>query len=285
MDVAGHGAEQVPKVTYLSGWLTGLARSLTVVPRLESLVDDFEKELVRAVVRAAWFSAIVAPREGLPNQVDYQGIVRRFPEPLLCVGAPVRTVPATGRQGEVQHHILSGTWRLAVTSDGLLRRLGRGNEQVGREHIADWQTGVRRNEPPLTILATNAPLVDDELYADVTWDRWDSYARFDIDDYAEMHRVKRLLSQESAGIVIAASEALANVRRHAYRGRNGPVTVYWRDEGGQFRVEVEDNGSGQPPLKEGRGFAIMRKLADSVDVRGNEATGMTVSIVRKKGEG
>ena len=60
LDVAGHGAEQVPKVTYLEGWLRGWTHGLSVIPRIESFAEDLNAELRRAELDAAWFAAIVS---------------------------------------------------------------------------------------------------------------------------------------------------------------------------------------------------------------------------------
>jgi anti-sigma regulatory factor (Ser/Thr protein kinase) len=132
-------------------------------------------------------------------------------------------------------------------------------------------------------------VVDDELYADVGWQKWDAITTFAMGNTAEVHRTKRLLSQQlplnqdqRRSILISVSEALANVRRHAYAGRDGPACVSWRDEGSRVRVEVADQGRGLPPFVEHGGFAVMRGQSDTVDVRRAFPSGTIVSLSKAK---
>lgn len=176
-----------------------------------------------------------------------------------------------------------------MASDGLLRRLGGGDETIGKRMLADWHLGVERDRSPEALLTTREPLVDDELYGDLSWQRWDASSHFAIGNSEELHRVKRLLEQNlhiekarSGALLVAVSEALANVRRHAYHGEDGLVQVAWRDEGNRLRVEVEDGGVGHPPFKEHGGFKLMRSHADAVDVRRAYPKGTVVSLVKRK---
>lgn len=99
IDIAGHGIDQVPKVTYLQGWLRGWTHGLTVVPRLEGLVEDLEAELESAGLRAAWFASILSPQPESEHRVAYQAAANRFPSPLLVCGAPPTTLPSIGNSG------------------------------------------------------------------------------------------------------------------------------------------------------------------------------------------
>jgi anti-sigma regulatory factor (Ser/Thr protein kinase)/DNA-binding XRE family transcriptional regulator len=289
LDLAGHGSEQVPKATYLQGWLRGWVRSLSVMPPIESVMQDLEAELAVARLEAAWFVATVSPHQASPNRVNYQAAARRFPAPLLLVGCPPSTLPSVGRPNEPVRHDLWPPWRLAVASDGLLRRLGTGDEQRGKAVLLDWQTGATRDRLPADRLATKVPLADDESYADVTWQRWDGVQQFDVADDGERHRLKRYLQQQIAlpaeaaqDLGMAVGEALKNVLRHAYAPNGGPAVVSWRDEGECVRVEVEDAGAGMPPFREGGGFAIMRALVDSVEARRAYPRGTVVSLCKRK---
>jgi len=291
LDVAGHGAELVPKVTYLEGWLRGWTHGLSVIPRIESFAEDLNAELRRAELDAAWFAAIVSFQRASPNLVAYQGMARRFPAPLLLIGAPPSTLPAVGRGEAPVRHDLWPPWRLAVASDGLLRRLGRGDEQRGKMSLLEWQIGVERDCVPDAQLSTKQPLADDELYADITWQPWDGVQRLDVHDDAQRHRLKRKLRQEIglgpvAGdeLCVAAGEALKNVMKHAGDAHTKPVTVLWRDEGACARIEVKDGGTGSPPFREHGGLAIMRAHADGVDVRRRYPQGTVVSLIKRKDE-
>ena len=288
LDIAGHGLEQVPKATYLQGWLRGWVRALSVVPRLESFVEDLGQELDHSGLRAAWLAVILSPLQHAAHSLAYQAAASRFPAPLLVIGAPPATFPSIAHNGEVQRHNLRPPWRLVLASDGLLNRLGSGDEVRGKRRLADWQLGADRDLDPAAFLQTKLPVVDDESYGDVSWKRWDGTSAFAIDSLPELHRVKRVLQQtlplpsdRSQSLLVAASEALANVRRHAYQGVDGLVEVAWRDEGDCVRVEVRDSGVGGPLIERG-GFGVMRGHADSVDVRGAFPQGTVVSLVKNK---
>lgn len=288
LDVGGHGAEQMPKAVYLEGWIRGWARGLPVVPRIESFGDDFITELVRTELNAAWYAAILS-RQGSNHQLGYQGMGQRFPSPLLLVGAPPSTLPSMGRQLRPERHDLRPPWRLVIASDGLLRRLGRGDEARGKEVMLRVQTGVERDGPPEVLLATNQMLADDELFTEVTWQGWDGGQTFDIQDDTERHRTKRRVRQEislggqaSDELCVALGEALKNSMKHGYPEHRGPVTVSWRDEGDRVRIEVEDGGVGTPPFVEGGGYAIMRHHADEVDVKRAYPRGTCVSLTKNK---
>jgi anti-sigma regulatory factor (Ser/Thr protein kinase) len=289
LDAAGHGVEQVPKVRYLEGWVRGWVRGLSVVPRIESFADDLNAELLATRLEAAWFAAILSPRHASPHLVAYQGMTRRSPAPLLLVGAPPSTLPSVGRDDEPVRHDLWPPWRLAIASDGLLRRLGGGDEPRGKASLLEWQTGATRDRVLRDQLETKVPLADDELYADMTWQRWDGVQQLDIHDDAERHRLKRRLRQEigagpdaSRELGVAVGEALKNVMKHAYGQEGGRVSVSWRDEGEHVRVEVEDAGIGAVPFREGGGFKVMRVHADGMDLRRLYPHGTVVSLTKRK---
>lgn len=289
VDVTGHGAEHVPKVTYLEGWVRGWSRTLSVVPRLESVIEEIESEMRAAQLNAAWYMGIISPVTGSSCAVSYQGAARRFPAPLLLTGAPPQTLPAVGRGAEAVRHEIHPPWRIAIATDGLLRRLGNGDEQRGKEQLLAWQRSHSRDMPPDARLETSQPVADDELYVDVTWQRWDGVETLDIRDNAQRHRLMRILEstislqpRESSALLIAVAEALHNVLRHAYGEQgSGMVRVSWRDEAERVRVEVEDNGVGQILLTEGGGYRVMRCHA-SVDVRRAFPRGLVVSLSKEK---
>jgi anti-anti-sigma factor len=72
---------------------------------------------------------------------------------------------------------------------------------------------------------------------------------------------------------VAVGEATTNVIQHAYGAAPGTVRLRAHKEGDLLRVEVEDRGRWRPerPGAEGvHGLAMMRSLADSVDVQTTE---------------
>ena len=86
---------------------------------------------------------------------------------------------------------------------------------------------------------------------------------------------------------IASDEALANVVRHAYRGRRGVLDLYasYQPERDKVTVTVVDHGRWRPMLvlrqSGGFGLMLMRKLADKADViTGPDGTTVRLSWAR-----
>jgi serine/threonine-protein kinase RsbW len=76
-------------------------------------------------------------------------------------------------------------------------------------------------------------------------------------------------------IVLAVSEAAANVVIHAYGGRRGTMTLVARVEDGVLHTLVRDHGCGiRPPADTpilGHGLALMDHVAASLQVVGSPA--------------
>lgn len=292
VDVAGYGPDQVPKVTFVEGWLRGWTAALSVVPTIESLAEQLTAELENASLEAAWFAAILVNDKASPHRVAYQGVASRFSPPLLLVGAPPSTLPSVGTGEQPIRHRLQAPWRIAVASDGLLKRLGRGDEVRGKTALQEWLSSATRDRPLEEQLSTDLPLADDELYGDVTWQRWDGTQSIDVHADEERHRLKRTLRQnlplepkDKDRFALCVGEALKNAMEHGYGPGGGRVNAMWRDEGDKVRVEIEDGGGGVPPFVEGGGFKIMRAFADTVDVRRLYPQGVIVSLAKMKGDG
>jgi anti-sigma regulatory factor (Ser/Thr protein kinase) len=282
VDVAGHGASQAPLARYLQGWIRGYCAAAPE-RRIEVVATDLERELARARASAAWLLVSLTPLEH--NRVRYDAVSDSFPAPLLLTELPPRTLQSTGTMAEPANHVLRPPWRLVVATDGLLRRLGGGDETNGTRALLKWHTGATREVPPGTHLSTAAPVVDDELYADITWMKWDNAVTFTIGSDAERHRCKRVLREWVGGrltpertrqLLLAVTEAVSNVLHHAYGGADGEVTVAWRDEAGRIRVEVEDAGVGR--ATRGDGVRLMDHHADEVFIGRGQAGGTLVSL-------
>lgn len=301
VDVAGHGLAVLPSALYLQGWLRGWTQALTSPPRLQTLVEAFSRALSMAAIEAGGYFGLLSRFRGAPHTLSYEAVAYGFPPPLLINVPPLRTLTSAGlgsplpapRQDlsaqPARIDRLPTPWRLVVASDGLLSRLGEGNEERGRRALLQWQAGPHRDEPPEKHLETGVPLTDDESFLLLQWAGWDRDQTFAVTDDAERHRLIRTLGQEieadvgprrAAAFLQAVVEALDNARRH---GGAGIVTVRSRQEEQRWRVEVEDQGPDDVTDKKIRrpegGFALMRRGAQVVDVRRGREGGTIVSLV------
>lgn|GEM_PF-5808195 len=303
VDVAGHGTAVLPSALYLQGWLRGWTGGLTTPPRLQSLVEEFCRELSRVKIDAGGYFALISRSRGAAHAVSYEAVAYGFRPPLLILGPPFRTpksadlgppLPATGADLSISPVRLDRLppWRLVLASDGLLSRLGEGQEERGLRFLQQWQTGPARDEFPERHLATGVPLTDDESFLLLQWTGWDMDQAFAIADDAERHRLLRTLGQKvedalgprrTAAFLQAVVEAMSNARRH---GGEGIVTVRFREEPECWRVEVEDEGPdnvGEKQIERSEsGFALMRRGAQAVDVRKGRERGTVVSLILEK---
>lgn len=304
VDVAGHGTAVLPSALYLQGWLRGWTGGLTTPPRLQSLVEEFSRELSRVKIDAGSYFALVSRSRGAAHAVSYEAVAYGFRPPLLILGPPFRTptsanlgapLPAPFAELSIQPVRIDrlAPWRLVLASDGLLSRLGQGQEEKGLRVLLKWQTGPSRDELPERHLETGLPLTDDESFLLLQWTGWDHDQAFDIRDDAERHRILRTLGQEvetsvgtqrTEAFLQAVVEALGNARRH---GGGGIVIVRFREEPDCWRVEVEDEGrpnnvGAEEIQRPESGFALMRRGAQAIDVRKGRERGTVVSLILEK---
>lgn len=102
--------------------------------------------------------------------------------------------------------------------------------------------------------------------------------RHDLSAWLTAHPLDHVAAED---VVLAVHEAAANAAEHAYRGRGAPsddvvVTCHWVD--GSLSCTVVDRGGWRAPSApgdRGRGLALIRSLADEVEVR-SSTTGTTV---------
>jgi serine phosphatase RsbU (regulator of sigma subunit)/integral membrane sensor domain MASE1/anti-sigma regulatory factor (Ser/Thr protein kinase) len=93
--------------------------------------------------------------------------------------------------------------------------------------------------------------------------------------------------RDTADILVACTEACANVIQHAYTSKEGSMDIVATSDGGAITVGVRDFGIWMPEASESdgsnRGLLLMRGLMDSVDVvSGPEGT--NVLMRRRVGE-
>jgi hypothetical protein len=245
--------------------------------------------LRRADVEAAWFLAILRlPSDGHDQAVLYESVSAGYPAPLLFTGPPFESLPSTAPMAApaVLHTLaLDAPLRIVLASDGLLRRLGAGDESKGRRSLFSWQTGPQRDRDPKDHLSVVSAPVDDESLLVVTYADWDREYRFDVADSDEKARTKRDIetrvvaargSHARPRVLRALSEALSNVQQHAYQGP-GMVTVRVRCTATMARIEIADHGRGGQ-IEPGDGTKLIRAAASHVDVRRNHPAGTIVHI-------
>jgi serine/threonine-protein kinase RsbW len=105
-------------------------------------------------------------------------------------------------------------------------------------------------------------------------------------------RVRPLSDETLSDLKLALTEACTNSVRHAYReGRSGTVEIVYQLEPDRLVVEVTDDGSGFEPsevdaggngdLNEGGlGIAIIRAVADEVEIGERETGGSRLRFVK-----
>jgi serine/threonine-protein kinase RsbW len=109
-------------------------------------------------------------------------------------------------------------------------------------------------------------------------------------------RVRPLSREALSDLKLALTEACTNSVRHAYReGRAGTVEIVYQLEPDRLVVEVADDGQGFQPgqlaggangdLSEGGlGIAIIRAVADEVEIDDRESGGSRLRFVKFLGE-
>jgi len=300
LDVAGHGAGVAPLGVYVAGWLRGWLGGMNAPPRLPAIAAELSRELRRTGVDLGCYLGLFSRDGTAPHTVTCETLCHGFPPPLLLTGPPFRTepapqvgppLPADVEAPVVRLAKLSAPWRLVVATDGLLNRLGNGDEMLGKQWLREWQTGPDREGAPADHLDPRAVLGDDEFFACLSWNGWDVESTFSIRDDAQRHQTLELIGQNVEKAVgrerhhafeQALAEALDNVRKHAYNNGPGLVTVRFRQEEEALRAEVED----QSPLRAAPnkvrsstgGLAVMRSMVDGVDLRTRRGGGWIVQL-------
>jgi serine/threonine-protein kinase RsbW len=109
-------------------------------------------------------------------------------------------------------------------------------------------------------------------------------------------RVQPLSDETLSDLKLALTEACTNSVRHAYReGRRGQVEIVYQIEPDRLVVEVTDDGEGFEPsnlagdgngdLNEGGlGIAIIRAVADEVEIGARESGGSRLRFVKFLGD-
>jgi len=250
------------------------------------VASHFQQALRAASLEAAWFMALMQHAQG--HTVACSAIASGFPPPLLLVDAPPATHPSVtpGRPLDTHRALLTAPWRLAMASDGLLQRLGSGNERRGVAALRGWLTGPARDQDPAMFLHDSEEPADDELFAELSWEGWDKVVQLSTDDHRERHRVlsrvEAFVGQgtgdgaKGSAAASAVAEAVDNAAVHGYGG-SGPIQVSLRHEGHRVRVEIEDSGKANQ-IASGDGRKLMDHYASAVDFWYGASGGTVVSL-------
>ncbi len=108
-------------------------------------------------------------------------------------------------------------------------------------------------------------------------------------------RTQPLSEELLADLKLALTEACSNSVRHAYADEGGGhVEVVFRLADGSIEIEVADEGKGFDPAEapgaggdldeSGLGMAIIRSLADEVEVTRREGGGSTLRFAKRLGD-
>jgi serine/threonine-protein kinase RsbW len=106
-----------------------------------------------------------------------------------------------------------------------------------------------------------------------------------------LSRLRPLEDETLADLKLALTEACSNSVRHAYAGREGFVEILYRLEPERLVIEVADDGEGflpagggdeADPLSEGGlGIAIIRALADELEIGAKSSGGSRLRFVKR----
>jgi hypothetical protein len=278
VDVAGNGPSAMPAARYLQGWLRGRAMA-PGAPRLDRLASDLHDELEFTGIEAAWYLALLQ-RQG-SSTLLYQAVADSFPDPLLLVDEAGTTRPSVAKRRSdgsfvLELATLTPPCTLALASDGMLRRLGGGDEHRGKGVIRRWLTGERRRQAIQKHFGKAKITTADESLAVLRWSPWDERYVFNIADSGQRHacqqsirlRAQTIIGPHVADLGRALAEALNNVWSHAYGGADGPAEVYYRASSGRVELEVRDHGTGA--LSTGDGVRLIHKSCTAQLFRGPE---------------
>jgi hypothetical protein len=284
-DVAGNGPRVAGLAYYVKGWLRGAVGTQERGASMQ-IAEDLDAELRATEIELAYFLAIIRREEVRSHRVALEYVRRGMVPPLLLQGRPTASRALDEARAIVQ---VGAPWRLVAPSDGVLQRLGAGNELEGMRHIARWQASEQRDQPAASRFGSGGDANIDESLWIAEWHGWDQMAEIDVHVHGDrrfMYRWVRGLAGEDAATAIA--ELVGNSWHHGYGGREGMVWVRMRREEPAICFEVEDRGIGgltQSTIDSSRnGLAVARGIASHVSTRNVYPTGTIVTAVFPSGE-
>jgi hypothetical protein len=200
VDVGGNGPSAMPTARYLQGWIRGRALA-SGPPRLDVLADDLNAELGFSGIEATWYLALLgSPRR---STLRYQALANSYPTPLMLIDEAGTTHPSLAQSAASQLNVDSfqPPITLLLASDGMLRRLGGGDEQTGKQTLRRWQTGERRRQPIAARFGAQQRSSIDEALAVIRWSPWDDRYMFDAADDDKRHDIQRDIRSRAKEVI------------------------------------------------------------------------------------
>ncbi len=297
LDMAGRGTSVLPSRTFVEGWLSGYLSNALGAPRVEEIAQRLSVSLKTAGFQLSGYFAVITPSDG--KGVNYEAACFSMPQPLLLLGPPYESrvaaeispaLPVEPAEIKVTRITsLPAPWKIIAGSDGLLERLGGGDEQEGRRQIRKWFTGHQAMTPLKDLLVTGSASTDDEVCALLEFTPWDMSVKTTTNNYAERTRILATLRHRLAGRVKprrledfmqAVLEAMDNAAIHAYPSQgSGPLIINFREEATGWRVEVADNGIGIAPRPSPHGgLKVFEQYVTTHFISRNRGGGTTVTL-------
>jgi anti-anti-sigma factor len=269
-----------------------------------AVLERASQALTLAHGREAMATAIVAVLDPLTSQLSYA--TAGHPAPVLAVpgGAPAAMLPAGGGPLGYLSTTRTPSWNVWLPPGALLVLYTDGLIEQNRDVLEGQDAVIRASQAEI---AERSPDAAEAILAAVSGNRRSPddvaiitlavdvapFDRFDLTLPAEpasagvirqtVRRLARLAGIEETrevDLTIAVGEAVNNAIEHAYRAAEGTVRVIGLREPDTVRVDVIDSGTwrtARAPDGGGRGLALIRNLADSVDMQ-QTAGGTTVGI-------
>jgi serine/threonine-protein kinase RsbW len=112
---------------------------------------------------------------------------------------------------------------------------------------------------------------------------------------AGLARVRPFGDETLADLKLAITEACSNSVRHAYAGGEGTVEIVYELDADTIAIEVADSGQGFEPADSngartedeltegGLGIAIIRSVADELEIGGRDGGGSRLRFVKRLG--
>ena len=297
-DIAGHGGAVARRALYLDGWIRGWVRSQASIPRLENLVEALNAECVRTDIELAIAVGLISVEPGPGMRGEIEVLTLGYPAPVLITGPPTRTPAPQITEGVCRLGRLLGKrfvwrpehrWRLALASDGVLQRLGAGEEAKGRSAVRLLLEQRGGRDPLATLAKALTAPADDESILFVESVQWDETWDLSVDGRDEIRRMLRALQIKASRelsprtierFMAALAIPIENVFVHA---RVDSFNVRARIEPKRVTVEIADEGIGLGDRAAAGGLTALDYLCTAHYQHRNHPKGTVIGIVVVEG--